>query len=177
MSRSIIVVRVGYWEDHLVVDFLPEDEPLLAEAGLTEGVEVVFEDNALWIGPGANGKGVYPSDIRQSGDNNTLFQREFDLYLEDSRSIARFCMHEIEAVIEEGLMTIELALPHLLPWFSLSGRASSRPDLKQICIREFARRMHSAVQAGEIRIFVPTVIRQFIPAELWASIMRKARGV
>lgn len=171
MERTIIMVRVGCWESHLVVDFLPEDEPTLAEAGLTEGVDVIFEDDVLLLCPNTSGSNLTP--IRKN-NRSTSYVREFDLGVTPtSLGLARFCITEMEAVVEDGSLTIELPPPHRLPWFNITKDCPNRQD---ICIREFRNRMRSAVQAGETRLNVPGHIRRYIPRDIWIKTIEQARG-
>ncbi len=175
MERSIIVVRIGCWEDQLVVAFLPEDEPTLAEAGLVDGVEFLFEDGTLLLTPLRDGVTLVPV---RANSANAAYQREFNLTFGSTEiDVARFCIHETEAVIEDGSLTIELPPPHELPWFLVTGKMGALPNLREICIREFERRMQSAIQAGEVRLYIPYRIKQYIPYETWSAAVSQARGV
>lgn len=171
-----ISVRVGCWEQHFVVGFDPSDEARLEEAGLTDGVSFIFDDDTIMIA--ADQDGVTLVDIREKEDGGEVYveySREFDFKGDPvEMGMVRFQMTELEGDLEEGSLMIHLPHPHKLPWFCSAG-GHGRTDTQEICIREFEQRMISAVADGERRIHVPDHVKRHIPNNVWRDVVERAR--
>lgn len=170
-----ISVRMARWEQHLVVQFQEDSKILLERAGLTQGASFVYESPTLNSGgtlhylADEDGLLLTPVRILEAGDfcwqfDSASWSNFLDIEL------ARFGRSEFLATLEDGLLSVKLPPPHLLPWFRPSERPGEEgATIQEICTREFTRRLRSALHAGEKRIHVPSLVRHHLPPDFWRA--------
>ena len=162
---TTITVQVSYWEGHLAISFKPEDACILREAGLLDGANYVFDDNTILVAPEIDG--AIPSAVRNMASAEWQDASTLNFRCGEICRMVRFPITEMEAVVDDGAMTISLDPPHWLPWYFPSSQGCT--NLGEIACREFKTRITSAHKAREGWRPPPDRIRRLIPREYWSS--------
>ena len=160
-----IIVQVSYWEGHLAISFQPEDACVLREAGLLTGAAYVFDDDTILVAPEADG--AIPAAIRLGAYEEWENATTLNFTRGEACCMVRFPVTEMEAVVEDGAMTIALDPPHWLPWYYPFSQGKT--NLREIACREFKSRIASAHNARENWRAPPDRIRRLIPRAFWVA--------